>query len=300
MSQLKSKFDNNYHLITTVAGLITGYPEDVQETFARLITDKYLDAADKLLYTRYGERECRTEDPGIINMEILSYLIINAAYYKKCLAYIDAEYNPVENYSSIEEETIKTEYGERGESGSNTKAQDTFQHGAHTDSVTEGAPLTQGGQGGYTVETHTAKVERKTTPPGDTSTVQTAPFESSEFFNQDKTTVTHTEGTETVKRVAESGDSGNDLVTFSQKKDISDYQQYNDIAHVGNTEDSWDKTVDEVEDNVTRNLSRSGNIGVMTAAQMMKEDKEFWKSFGWLSDMAHDIANLLTVGVWAL
>jgi hypothetical protein len=33
---------------------------------------------------------------------------------------------------------------------------------------------------------------------------------------------------------------------------------------------------------------------------MIQGDYEVWKAFGWLADMAHDIANLLSIGVWAV
>lgn len=293
MGQLKEKFNSDTELITVVARLISGYPEDVQATFTRLITDKYLNTADQLLYTRYGTRETRTDDGTIINMEIMSYLISNAAYYKKCLAYIDAEYNPVENYSSVEEETIETVYGEQGEDGSNTLAADEFKHGAHTDTHVEGF-------GGYDITSHTAKIKTESTPGTDTNTTTTSPYEDETFYNKEKVTSSHTMGVETVERVPAGDDGGNDIVSYDPKTNTDQYELYSDIAHFGDTKNEYEKTIDEHTDNVTRNLSRSGNIGTMTASRMLSEDAGFWKAFGWLSDMAHDIANLLSVGVWTL
>lgn len=300
MDRLKDLFNEHGQLVEVVADAMTMvtepplYPEYVAETMERMVADKYMEACDNILYTRFGDRWVRTTDATTILWEIRSYLVTHALYLQKCLGYIDAEYDPVENYSNNEHEEITTEYGERGESGTQTKAQDTYQHGSHTDTFTEGA------DGGYDVTTHTAKVETQTTPPGDTNTTQTAPFESSEFFNQSKTTVSHTQGTETVSRVAVGGDNGNDKVTYSQKKDKQEYQQYNDIAHVGGTEDSWGKTVNEVEDKVTREMTRRGNIGTMTPSEMIRKDYDLFKSFLWIEDMAHDIANILSVGVMAL
>ena len=46
-------------------------------------------------------------------------------------------------------------------------------------------------------------------------------------------------------------------------------------------------------DQDTRELDRSGNIGVQTAAQMMTMDAEFWNNNRWLSKIAEDIVNLL-------
>lgn len=329
MAQLKEKYNNNMQFLTIIASTISGYPEYVQETFARLLQDKYLDTADKILYTRYGDRELRTDEDLIISVEVLSYLLSNAKYYAKCLEYIDAEYNPVENYSSVEHETIKNEIDEVNNHGTNTKAQDTFRHGEHTDtqsfpeytdtqSYPEYTDQNTEGDGGYNVTSHTAKI-KVTSHPGDiTDTSSVAPFESDTFHNKEKNQRQQGEGWDSTERIAAGDDGGNDKVTYSQKTDKMkhaahddefvhgahddeyQYAQYDDINHVGNTVDSFTNVTDEREDNTTRDLTRSGNIGVMTAAQMMKEDKAFWQAFGWLQDMAHDIANLLTVGVWAL
>lgn len=47
------------------------------------------------------------------------------------------------------------------------------------------------------------------------------------------------------------------------------------------------------EDETTRDLTRSGNIGVQTAAQMMMLDSEWWKNNLWLRQMCLDIVNLI-------
>ena len=293
MAQLKEKFNSNIQFLSILAGTITGYPEDVQATFTRLLSDKYLDIADKLLYTRYGERILRSEDDTIIAMEVLSYLLMNAHFYEKCLEYIDAEYDPIENYNGIEEETTNLEYDEVYDHGTDTKAQDTFQHGSHTDTYTEGF-------GGHDVTTHIAKTKTTSTPGTDTDTLKVSPDDIDGFQNKEQHTIGHTQGTETYEKMETGNDGGNDKVEYSQKVNKDERQQYNDIAHVGGTEDSYGHTVDARSDSVTRSLYRHGNLGVTTSAQMIQGDYEVWKYFGWLSDMAHDIANLLSIGVWAV
>lgn len=47
------------------------------------------------------------------------------------------------------------------------------------------------------------------------------------------------------------------------------------------------------EDETTRDLTRSGNIGVQTAAQMMALDKDFWEKNLWLRQLCLDIVNLI-------
>lgn len=293
MAQLKEKFNSNIQFLSILAGTITGYPEDVQATFTRLLSDKYLDIADKLLYTRYGERILRSEDDTIIAMEVLSYLLMNAHFYEKCLEYIDAEYDPIENYNGVEQETIDTTYDDVVQHGLDTKAQDTFQHGAHTDTYTEGF-------GGHDVTTHIAKTKTTSTPGTDTDTLKVSPDDIDGFHNKEQHTISHTQGTETYEKMETGGDDGNDKVSYSEKVNKDERQQYNDIAHVGGTQDSYAHYTDARDDKVVRSLYRHGNLGVTTSGQMIQGDYEVWKYFGWLSDMAHDIANLLSIGVWAV
>jgi hypothetical protein len=218
---------------------------------------------------------------------------MNAHFYEKCLEYIDAEYDPIENYNGVEEETTNLEYDEVYDHGTDTKAQDTFQHGSHTDTFTEGF-------GGHDVTTHIAKTKTTSTPGTDTDTLKVSPDDTEGFHNKEQHSISHTQGTETYEKMETGNDGGNDKVEYSQKVNKDERQQYNDIAHVGGTEDSYGHTTDSRSDSVTRSLYRHGNLGVTTSAQMIQGDYEVWKYFGWLSDMAHDIANLLSIGVWAV
>lgn len=257
------------------------------------------------------------------------YIREKSRYLGQVVAYFESEYNPIENYSQTEHETVKSEYDEVNQHGTDTKAQDTYRHGEHTDSdifptYTDSLVNPQytdtvtTGQGGYDITQHTAKVQTQTTPPGDTNTLKVAPFESDSFHNKEQTSTTHTQGTQTVERIASGTDAGNDKTSFSQKVDTNQhgahtdqitkgahtdqhtYAQYDDIAHVGGTQDSYSHISDEREDNVTRDLTRSGNIGVQTAAQMMQLDEAFWWNFKPLQKQAREIAALLVEGVEAI
>ena len=270
------------------------------DLFNRLNTDGYISAIDNLLTVLYGSRSLRdilaTDEltTALAEMQIKPYLFSRAEYFKKCLLYIDAEYNPVENYSGTETEMSQNVYGLTNTYGVDKKAQDTFQHGSHTDTFTEGV------DGGWNVTNHIAKTKTTTTPPTDTDTLETAPFETDTFHNKEKRTLSHTQGTETLERMETGSDGGNDKVTYSQKKNKDEYQQYQDIAHVGGTEDSFSHTTGEHTDSFSRTFLRHGNIGVLSAGELMTKDSEFWRSFNWLRDAAHDIANLISTGVWAL
>ena len=290
------------------------------------------EALDTTIKSRQGKQimdadYVETPQDGIEAVE--AYLIERSRYLAQVLEYFKAEYNPIENYSQNEHEEISTTYAERTDHGTDTKAEDTFRHGAHTDqqSFTQYSDIqinpsytdtVTTGVGGYDVTTHLAKVETQTTPPGDTSTTSVAPFESDTFHNKEQTAVTHTQGSQTVARVAVGGDAGNDKVSYSQKQDTNlhgahndelqhgahtdsmIYPTYDDMAHVGGTEDSYEHITDERTDSVERDLDRSGNIGVQTAAQMMQLDESFWWGFKPLQKMAREIAALLVEGVTVL
>lgn len=239
------------------------------------------------------------------------YITERSRYLGQVLAYFNSEYNPIENYSQVESETIDTTYGEVNQHGTDTKAQDTFRHGQHTDTVVNPTytDTVTTGQGGYDITQHTAKVQTQTTPPGDTSTTSVAPFDDDTFHNKEQTAVTHTQGTQTVEHIASGADGGDDKTTFSQKTDTTQhgahtdqltYAQYDDIAHVGDTEDSYSHISDERTDGVARELTRSGNIGVQTAAQMLQLDESFWWNFKPCTKLAREIAALLVEGVIAL
>ena len=240
-----------------------------------------------------------------------SYLFDKERYLAQIVEYFESEYNPIENYSQVEHETVDHTYDDVVQHGSDTKGADSYQHGAHTDKdiyqqITD--TYTEG-KNGYDVTQHTAKVQTQTTPPGDTSTNEVAPFDDSAFHNKEKTTVTHTQGTQTVERVAVGGDAGEDKTSYSQKvnetisgahTDQHEKVQYTDIAHVGGATDTYNHYTDAREDSTERNLTRSGNIGVQTAAQMLKLDSDFWQEYSPLKKIARDIAGLLCVGLEAI
>ena len=317
----------------TTNGLVTDICSTFEDGYLFAFHDAGFDEVlDKTIISRHGRQiidEEYVEDPIDAADAVAAYLMERSRYLYQIIEYYNAEYNPIENYSQTEHETIKSEYDEVNQHGTDTKAEDTYRHGQHTDSdifptYTDQVVNPQYtdtntiGSGGYDVTQHTAKVKTTTTPPGDTSTVSVAPFDDDSFHNKEKTAVTHTEGTETVEKLVTGSDAGDDKTSYSQRTDTTQhgahtdqitkgahtdqhtYAQYDDIAHVGDTQDSYSHITDDREDNVTRDLSRSGNIGVQTAAQMMKLDADFWWHFTPLRDMAREIAALLCEGVCAL
>lgn len=314
----------------TTDGLVTDICSSFAEGNLALFHESGMDGVlDATLSSRHGRQNMDrdyVDYPEDAIDAVKAYLMERNRYLVQILEYYTSEYNPIENYSQVEHEEVDTTYAERTDHGTDTKAEDTFRHGEHTDqqsfaqySETQKYPTYTDtfttGVGGYDVTTHLAKVETQTTPPGDTSTTSVAPFESDTFHNKEQTAVTHTQGSQTVARVAVSGDGGNDKVSYSQKQDTTQhgahndelehgahvdqfiYPEYSDTAHVGGTEDSYEHITDERTDSVERDLRRSGNIGVQTAAQMLTLDESFWWDFKPMQKLAREIAALIVEGV---
>lgn len=239
------------------------------------------------------------------------YLFDKERYLAQIVEYFNSEYNPIENYSQVEHETVNSNYGDVVYHGIDQKGEDSYQHGAHTDKdiyqqVTD--TYTEG-KDGYNITQHTAKVQTQTTPPGDTTTTQTSPYEDETYYNKQKNTVTHTQGSQTVERIAVGGDAGDDKTSYTEKvnetisgahTDKHEKEKYTDTAHLGGATDSFNHYTDAREDSTERKLTRSGNIGVQTAAQMLKLDSDFWQEYSPLKKIARDIAGLLCVGMEAI
>lgn len=317
----------------TTDGLVTDICSTFDTGYIAAFHEAGLDEVlDTTIISRHGRRNIEEEyvdDPTEATDAVAAYLMERSRYLYQIVEYYNAEYNPIENYSQVEHETIKSEFDEVNQHGTDTKAQDEYQHGQHTDTdvyptytdqvtVPQYTDTDTTGQGGYDITQHIAKTQTQNTPPGNTRTQQVAPFDDDTYHNKEKVTDTPTQGTQTVERIASGSDGGNDKTSFSQKVDTHQhgqhtdqyvkgahtdqhtFAQYSDIAHVGDTQDSYSHITDDREDNVTRDLTRSGNIGVQTAAQMMMLDEEFWWRFKPLQKLAREIAALLTEGVDAL
>lgn len=171
-----------------VASLMTGPQGDI---FSDLHTAEYDAIMDKILITRHGlapvDPDMATEeDSTYADMAIYAYLTERAIYIRQNLAYEEAEYNPIENYSQIEHETTDVTYGERDET-------DTHTDDAHEYSIEHDYQL-------HTQETHTPEIITESYTEADvvseqtqlTSTTlnQAVPFESSDLFDMDKTSET--------------------------------------------------------------------------------------------------------------
>ena len=180
-------------------------------------------------------------------------------YLKQAYAYT-LKYNPIENYSSREvmaDDVTETEYGhqidhEHGLQIETTPADYKDETTYPTERKTETTPYN-------TTET--------TTPNADTTTHSTKGFNSTEFIETEKdvrsgsVTVATTHPTVSKETVSETVTGKETVAHTSQTHEI--------VANSGTDTDTHSGT-----DTVTRNytLTKSGNIGVQTAAEMLQRE----------------------------
>lgn len=268
--------------------------ENIREVFTAFDEYGYDAIIDSLLFSKFGDRELLFSDDEIedeaYKQPIFACLYPKWRYILQALDYLASEYNPIENYSGHEKE--ETEYDVK---------QRQFTKGQQTNTRTEPSDVTKTVYGSHTDTVTPAEKTTTTTADKQTTTVKAAPFDNNTFVNKEETTIA---GNQT------GGASKVEQKTSQQQADSYFYPERNDTVtnHFGMQDGYQISAVDGQrvdtdaahKDKTTRELTRSGNIGVMTAAQMLVQDADFWKNFRWLDDIAHELANILAVSVWAM
>lgn len=230
---------------------------------------------DMILVTRHGKKildpwqlqEIGEDQIPLAEFTVKAYLKERERYIAQQLAYFDAEYNPIENYSQIESETIDFDRKK--------KTRDiTNQEKAYSRTRTTQNPQVISEQ--YTE----ANIVNTTSQTASTVEQQTAPFESSSYFDQNKTTETPGTVTNTEQPYNRKFKTPQHTITETESlaapKEVT--QKVEDAAFI---------------DQDRRELTRSGNIGVQTAAQMLEMDEKFHWHNRWMSKMVLEIVNLI-------
>ena len=273
----------------------TEIAENIKEVFTAFDDYGYSDVVDMLLSSKFGDRQILFTDEEVeeaaYKQPIFAYLYPRWRYLAQCIEYLASEYNPIENYAGHEVEDIDYDVKQRR----HTTGQQINTHLEPTD-------VTQYVEGQHTDQITPAEKTVTTTTDKQTTTNKVAPFESSDFFNKEQTTIEgpQTGGATQTQQV--SGQVAADQYNYAQKTNTeSKHFGMNDGYTVTDTEGQRIDTDDAHKDHTTRTLDRHGNLGVMTAAQMMLYDYDgFWKKFAWLDDIAHELSVLLAESVWAM
>lgn len=198
-------------------------------------------------------------------------------YLKQAYAYT-LKYNPIENYSSREVMTDDTTVVEHGET-IEREFDDTIdlEHGLQTETTPSDVEVTT---------THPAH-KTETTPIGKTTTVSADAenpdttthsvkgFNSSDFVESEKDVKTG--GTvETTSYASGAKETVDETYTGIDKVE-TDYQNHEIVANTGHDITDHDGKITDThsgEDTTTRNytLTKQGNIGVMTPAEMLGKE----------------------------
>lgn len=295
------KTENMIMMKRCIAEIIAAADEDIAAIFTDCSDRGYDEVMDQILISKYGRRyvseymltEITEALYGkIYKKSIKSFLIEKAFYIRQCLAYEKAEYNPIENYSQVEHEEISNSIGARDYTETNTEnpysrevehayeqhVKTTLTPQIITENYTEADIKTERDQQLSTVET------------------KTAPFESSSYFSKEKVDTTPGKITDTEKPYNRKTKTPQFTIT-----DTDQAHKITDTEILDASKVDTHRHISEVaEDTTERDLSRSGNIGVQTAAQMMMLDASWWASHTWLSDLIRGVVDLLCEDVIAV
>ena len=244
------------------------------------------------ILTNYRSRKCSLWTPD--NPEVAFISLFTSwwnsrkdLYLKQAYAYT-LKYNPIENYSSREQMTNDITTHQRGTTDTRTFGNsDTTTHAdtmtrTHNDTVTTTpAETTDTTVHPTLTTTHTPYGDTVTTNPGKISTHSTKGFNSTNFVDVDKDTesgqesvVTTHQGNETTQDVYTGIDS---VARTVQHAETDAHTGTIADAHTGTTTDAHTGTIVDAHtgtDTDTRNylLTKSGNIGVQTAAEMLQRE----------------------------
>lgn len=256
---------------------VTGQPfADIFSAFL----EKYDTAVDTILVSRHGKKEVFADmleefsGYSLYYMSIHAYLTERAPWIRQQLAYVEAEYDPIENFVAHEEETIEDDIKLRDKKLTHTDHPYTFTHTKQTpqtitEQYTEADIVTETGQAKTTVD----------------NSVTT--YDSDTAHDNTKTETTPGKITNTEKPYNRKFKTPQITVTDTDTLQASRIYD--------------DQTVEQPhKDKHTRELDRHGNQGIQTAAQMMQLDSEWWKNNRWLSVLALDIVNLICERVEAI
>lgn len=210
----------------------------------------------------------------------------NAPKYWAMLTAFLAEYDPIDNYSMIEESLdVRTQGTEnKANTGTSTLAQ------TGTDSI-------EGASSGNT-SSQSSGTESGTNDTTTTNSV--APYENQDFLNHDKSVVDQdTAGTTSNTASGTSSGTTNSTetknLTDTTTQNLKEEKSYDTVGAKTITLDdtfSWDGS-----DTNQHGLRRKGNIGVTTSQQMLESEIAL-KSRDIVQEIYNDINHVVLLGVW--
>lgn len=278
--KLKELFDSEGPIISIIMGEIVDGEGAFYEIFSDFITT-YGNTVDYITITRHGKK---VVDPDMLEeaddshymyyYAIMAYLIERAPWIRQNLAYIEAEYDPIENFIAHEEETVTDDMKQRHSLTSDTE-------NAYSRTHTKQIPQV------ITEQYTEADITSETTQLKSTTENKVSPDDTDGYHSQTKSETTPGKITNTEKPYNRKYKTPQTTIT--------------DTDSLAAPKVELHETTDDAHKDIhTRELDRHGNQGIQTAAQMMALDESFWNKNRWLSQMALDIVNLICIRTEAL
>lgn len=264
----------------------------------RFYTSGYAAVLDTTLLSRQGKQIIEKdfeEDPEDGADAVEAYLLERARYLVQILEYINSEYVAQDNYNQVEHEEKTLDAGQR-------KRTENYDYKQFIDQTTLGARSITNTKGAQTDTYDPKGLKEETVSDKNTTTTSVAPFDSDTFKNKEKVEVEGTQnggGFKTTKTTT-AGSGGGASTTYGNRSDsTSETARTNSTQH-GAHKDTYDFTDDAHQDSEERDLTRSGNIGIRTTAEIFGIDERFWWDFKPMQKLAREIAGILCEGVHEL
>lgn len=207
--------------------------------------------------------------------------------WAKEYATLSAEYNPIENYSMVEQMTndkTEIEYGRTDTSTSNNEhsieGSESFIHNTSDKTTGATSETKSGSEIHRPIQKQENNVYAFTSPQNGLGKLKT-----SEVVNSGTDTTDYNDVKNTTTQNNETKTTGSDTTQYNDRKDI---------------DNGGSSNVASGKDTHTRNyrLTRSGNIGVTTSQQMLQSERDLWLWNFFESVVFPDIDRALTIGIY--
>lgn len=269
-------------------------PSYFTATLYRFTTEGYADAIDKYIQQLFGSYDIYVEDPEAV---LDSFFFEREPYIRKQFEYLDAEYNPIENYAGHEQEenwissaekTVTTDYDKK-------QHKDDYYYDTSQSNYYPGEKKSTFHNG----------TRQETTLQGQEDTVnKVVPYNGSALQDASGSSRSGNAANDSIQTQVTTtyvgGDPYNIEENLSLDGEKTTTESKTDYIQYGAHKDQDKRVQDAYEDYTKRILDKSGNIGVQTAAQMIEMDRRLWESNKWLRYLTKDIAGLLGAEVMGL
>lgn len=233
----------------------------------------------------------------------------------KLYATLKLEYNPIENYSMVEIESIEREHNNSG-TVQTTSTGTVTETGTNTGTVsTTGNDSSSTNSTSNTLNNSSSNKSDSSTNTGTVNTDNSNTTESNDSvfgFNSSSSVPSNLNNSSTSSNqlvtnnlqgtITTTGSSNNEIDVVDERTESKESSQTvtNDLSTSNSTNSNLSDSTsssDEGGSNENRNLSRSGNIGVTTSQQMIESERELWV-WDYFKQIFEDIDSIITIPVY--